>query len=147
MSHTHLIWQAPEVFSFIKKEFPQVFTNGQIYEITALEPDCLTLGLRAGENQLRPGGTVSGPAQMEMADLAVYCLLLAHYGDAARLSVTTSLTCSFLRKPEAGKLVCDVKMLKHGRTLSIASAAIHQGNTERLVASMELTYFTGNILA
>lgn len=145
MSNTKLVWQAPQVFSFIKDEFPQVFSGGQQYAITALEPNKLSMSLTAGENQLRPGGTVSGPAQMEMADFAVYCLLLAHHAQDARLSVTTNLTCSFLRKPESGHLYCDVKMLKHGRTLSVASATLHQGDETRPVASMELTYYTGNI--
>lgn len=147
MSQSHLVWQAAEVFAFIEREFPQVFAAGQKYEITALAPGSLSMVLQVGDNQLRPGGTISGPAQMEMADFAVYCLLLAHHGKAARLSVTTNLTCNFLRKPEPGLLHCQVEILKYGRTLSVASARLHQNDETRPVASVELTYFTGNIHA
>lgn len=146
MSQTELKWNDEEVFSFLREEFPQVFEGGKSFSILSLEPDRLELAFTAGPGQLRPGGTVSGPAQMELADLAVYFLLLAHHGKAARLCVTTSLNCSFLRKPEAGELVCEVQMIKHGRTLSIADVNI-KALDGRILAHLELTYYTGNLVA
>ncbi len=139
-----LEWTAKQVMTFLKAEFPQAFEGGKQYEVVELSPDHLVLVLKAGQGQLRPGGTVSGPAQMELADLAVYFLLLAHHGEQARLCVTTNLTCSFLRKPRAGELVCDVRLIKHGRTLAVADVRInsHEG---LMLSHLELTYFTGNL--
>ncbi len=146
MSRTQLEWNENQVFEFLTKEFPQIFESGRNYGIINLEPDHLVLAFTAGRGQMRPGGTVSGPAQMELADLAVYFLLLAHHGEAARLCVTTSLHCSFLRKPQAGELVCEVKLIKHGRTLTVADVNISSASGATL-AHLELTYYTGNLSA
>jgi len=144
MSRTQLEWNEKQVFAFLTEEFPQIFLGGRNYDITSLEPDHLVVAFTAGQGQMRPGGSVSGPAQMELADLAVYFLLLAHYGAAAKLCVTTSLHCSFLRKPEVGELVCEVKLIKHGRTLSVADVTISSASGATL-AHLELTYYTGNL--
>jgi len=144
MSRNKLQWDASQVMDFLQKEFPQAFANGQKYDVKMLGVDSLVMALTAGENQLRPGGTVSGPAQMELADFAVYFLLLAHHGEAAKLSVTTNLTCSFLRKPKHGPLSCHVQLLKHGRTLAVGDVQVRSlgGDT---VSHLELTYYIGNI--
>jgi uncharacterized protein (TIGR00369 family) len=144
VTEMQLLWNAGQVFDYLDEFFPQVTKVGQKYEITVLEPDYLEMRLTAGQDQLRPGGSVSGPAQMEMADLAVYFLLLAHHGSAAKLAVTTNLNCSFLRKPPPGDLVCKIAMIKHGRTLSVATAQIVDDN-KKIAANMELTYYTGCI--
>ena len=144
MSRSQLEWNGKEVFAFLEEEFPQVFTDGKVYKVANLEPDRLTLNCSAGQGQLRPGGTVSGPVQMELADFAVYFLLLAHHGKAARLCVTTNLTCSFLRKPQAGELVCEVELIKHGRTLTVADVRIKSAG-QAIVAHLELTYYTGGL--
>ena len=60
--------------------------------------------LSANELHLRPGGTVSGPSMMALADLAAYVVILAHIGPEA-LAVTTNLNINFLRKPEPGDLI------------------------------------------
>ena len=144
MSRSKLKWDENQVFAFLRQEFPQVFESGKSYLISELSPDRLGLVFTAGKGQLRPGGTVSGPAQMELADLAVYFLLLAHHGEAARLCVTTSLNCSFLRKPRAGELNCQVRLIKHGRTLTVADVYINSRDGEAL-SHLELTYYTGNL--
>jgi len=142
MSRTRLEWGKEQIFAFLHEEFPQAFNGDKTYEITNLAAGQLGLEFLAGKQQLRPGGTVSGPAQLELADFAVYFLLLAHHGADARLCVTTNLTCSFLRKPQPGKLVCEVELIKHGRTLAVADVAIRAENGD-MVSHLELTYYTG----
>ncbi len=144
MSRAQLEWGENEVFTFLNEEFPQAFLGDKQYSVITLEPEKLVLNFATGEGQLRPGGTVSGPAQMELADFAVYFLLLAHHGTTARLCVTTSLTCSFLRKPKVGNLVCEVELLKHGRTLAVADVSI-KASTGETVSHLELTYYTGGV--
>jgi len=144
MSRSALNWNEGEVFGFLRAEFPQAFQGNKSYSVETLAIDHLALQFEAGEGQLRPGGTVSGPAQMELADFAVYFLLLAHHGKAARLCVTTNLTCSFLRKPMAGKLSCEVKIIKHGRTLAVADVYI-RGQDGKAVSHLELTYYVGGL--
>jgi len=142
MSRTQLEWGFEQVFAFLNEEFPQAFSGGKKYAVEKLETGHLSLEFLAGKDQLRPGGTVSGPAQLELADFAVYFLLLAHHGSNARLCVTTNLTCSFLRKPQPGRLVCEVELIKHGRTLAVADVAIKAANGD-IVSHLELTYYTG----
>lgn len=145
MSNVQLEWNEKQIFAFLQDEFPQAFYGGKTYSVTDLAPQSLKLDFLAGEGQLRPGGTVSGPAQMELADFAVYFLLLAHHGDKARLCVTTSLTCNFIRKPQAGKLVCETELIKHGRTLAVADVRI-KGADGQSVSQLGLTYYTGAVV-
>lgn len=144
MSRSSLEWDEKQIFDFLNVEFPQIFEGGKTYKVDSLEPDFLVLNFTTGPGQLRPGGTVSGPTQMELADFAVYFLLLAHHGKAARLCVTTGLNCSFLRKPQAGELVCEVRFIKHGRTLTVADVNI-KSDEGLILSHLELTYYTGNL--
>ena len=144
-SKNGLVWGVEEVFDFLVVEFPQINAMKDSLEITRLEFGRLRVIKKIDHRHLRPGGTVSGPAQMELADLAVYFLLLAQHGKSARLAVTTNLTCSFLNKPGEGDLVCDVEMLKNGKTLSVADVRI--STTKRVHCShLEVTYYTGCVV-
>src|SRR3546814_1468890 len=57
--------------------------------------------LPAGDAHVRPGGTLSGPAQMALADFAMYAALLGALGEVP-LAVTTSLNINFLQRPRPG---------------------------------------------
>ena len=50
------------------------------------------------EEHLRPGGTISGPTMMELADFAMYVAVFSAVGPQP-LAVTTNLNINFLRKP------------------------------------------------
>jgi len=138
-----LQWTAQDVFTFLEREFPNALHRGLNYEVISLEPEALDLRAHADERHLRPGGTISGPTMMELVDCAIYVLLLAHHKEEARLAVTTNLAISFLRKPQPGPLVAKVRLIKHGRTLSVARTDIVSEADGRLVASSEATYFMG----
>jgi acyl-coenzyme A thioesterase PaaI-like protein len=64
---------------------------------------------------LRPGGTVSGPALMGLADVAMWAALLGATGGRDE-SLTTQLAISFLRRIGPGAAVlAEARVLKHGR--------------------------------
>ncbi len=138
-----LKWTGEEVFAFLEREFPTALGRGMDYEIVSLQPEALDIRLRVDDSHLRPGGTISGPTMMELVDCAIYVLLLAHHQEEARLAVTTNLAISFLRKPKPGPLLAKVRLIKHGRTLSVARTDIVSEADGRLVASSEATYFMG----
>lgn len=138
-----LKWTGEEVFAFLEREFPTALGRGMDYEIVLLQPEALDIRLRVDDSHLRPGGTISGPTMMELVDCAIYVLLLAHHQEEARLAVTTNLAISFLRKPKPGPLLAKVRLIKHGRTLSVARTDIVSEADGRLVASSEATYFMG----
>ncbi len=137
-----LKWSGDEIFSFLRREFSQAFLDGDEYSLDRLEPGRATVRLSVTDRNLRPGGTVSGPAMMKLVDFAVYALLLAHHGREARLAVTSNLSISFLRKPSLGDVSCEVELVKHGRTLTVADCRLRSSDG-RLVAHAEATYYMG----
>ena len=143
MERASLRWTAEEVTSFLRVEFPQAFQEGCDYPIRSLEPGRIILAMTSDERHVRPGGTVSGPAMVGLVDYAMYALLLAHHGPAARLSATTGMQISFLRRPAPGTMICTLELLKHGRTLSVGDARIRVEGSDEIVAHAELTYFMG----
>jgi uncharacterized protein (TIGR00369 family) len=135
-----LTWNQDEVLAWLEHEFPQEFYGGR-YGIAAVEPGRIEVTLETGDGELRPGGTVSGPALMALMDCAAYALLIARHGEAGRLMVTTGMAMSFLRKAEPGRLSCEITFLKEGRTLSVVDARVWAGDDRtRLIAHGEFTY-------
>ncbi len=68
-----------ELEKFLHVEFPQVFSGGDISIESADGISCL-LRQRYSERMLRPGGTVSGPTLMALADFAMFVVLLSAIG-------------------------------------------------------------------
>lgn len=87
----------------------------------------------------RPGGTISGPAIMALADYAMYVAVLGAIGNEP-LAVTTSLNINFLRKPSDADLLCDAKLLKLGRRLVIGDMAVHAEGDDDICAHVTATY-------
>src|SRR3954447_17824156 len=75
-----------ELEAFLRAELPYMFRHGSF----AVEhADGQTCRIRQGfhESMLRPGGTISGPTLMALADCAMYVVLLSAIGPVA-LAVT-----------------------------------------------------------
>ena len=88
----------------------------------------------------RPGGTVSGPSLMALADSAAWLSVLAQIGPVA-LAVTTSLHIDFLRKPELVDVLAQGTLLKLGRRLAVTDVALwSDGRPGELVAKAQVTY-------
>ena len=75
-----------ELESFLLAEFPQAFKAGDISIESADGATCL-LRQRYSDQMLRPGGTISGPTLMALADCAMYVVLLSAIGPVS-LAVT-----------------------------------------------------------
>jgi uncharacterized protein (TIGR00369 family) len=127
---------AAEVTQFLKREFPQI--DPMDLRIEALEPGFARTRVPSHERHLRPGGTISGPTMMALADASAYVLLLGMLGPVA-LAVTTSLTINFLRRPEPADLVAETTLLKLGRRLAVIEARLYAGGREP-VAHVTATY-------
>src|ERR1700688_1144471 len=98
-----------EIAQFLASAFPQ---RGFVFE--AVVNASATLSYPVGVDDLRPGGTVSGPVLMGVADVALYVAILGEIG-IVPLAVTTSLTINFLSKPSPDRRVVGVcKLLKVG---------------------------------
>ena len=120
---------------FLKAEFPQ---NRTI--ILAVGDMAATVKIEVGYADLRPGGTVSGPTMMAVADVALYVAILGEIG-IVPLAVTTSLSFNFLRKPKANcDLVAVCKLLKLGRSLAIGEVSLFSEGDDQPVAHAVGTY-------
>ena len=87
----------------------------------------------------RPGGTVSGPALMSLADAAAWLAVLAQIGPVV-LAVSTSLHIDFLRKPELVDVLAEGRLIKLGKTLAVIDVSLHSEGRDELVAKAQVTY-------
>ena len=92
-------------------------------------------------SQLRPGGTLSGPTMMSLADAAAWLVTLSRIGPVA-LAVTSSLTISFLAKPQPADLLADARLLRLGRRQSVSEVRLWSDGSDptALVAHATVTY-------
>ena len=88
---------------------------------------------------LRPGGTVSGPTQMAVADHAAYAVIFTHHGVTA-MALTTNLNIDFLRAPKGNVMVIDAKTIKMGRTLAVISVEMTMKGSPKLTSRATVTY-------
>ena len=121
--------------AFLAKEFPQ---NG--CEVETIGDGISTLSQAIGFEHLRPGGTVSGPTMMAIADCAAYVAILGKYGKVA-LAVTTSLNINFLKKPAADRdILAHCTLLKAGKRLVVCEVSLFSRGGDDLVAHVTATY-------
>ncbi|WP_374730327.1 PaaI family thioesterase [Salinarimonas sp.] len=128
-----------EVEAFLEREFPEIYLDGRIWHVEAVGPMTARMRLDFHPRHIRPGGTLSGPSMMTLADLALYVAVLANVGPVA-LAVTTSLTFNFLRKPPQSALVADTRLLKLGRRLAVGEVTIHSDTRPEPVCHATGTY-------
>ncbi|MEH6824992.1 MAG: PaaI family thioesterase [Motiliproteus sp.] len=124
-----------QMINFLETEFPQ---NQCLVE--AVGGQSATIRHRIGVNELRPGGTVSGPVMMTVADVALYVAILGEIGLVA-LAVTTNLNINFLRKPAADRDIIGVcTLIKLGRSLAVGEVTLYSEGSEDPVAHAVGTY-------
>ena len=124
-----------EIATFMAAEFPQ---SKCIVE--AVGDGRATVSHKVGSDELRPGGTVSGPVLMGVADVALYVAILGEIG-IVPLAVTTSLTVNFLRKPSAeARILGECKLIKVGRLLAVGEVSLYSEGSSEPVAHVVGTY-------
>ncbi len=124
-----------EIIRFIATEFPQ---STAIIEQAG--GGTATVKHRVSHADLRPGGTVSGPVMMGLADVALYVAIFGAIG-IVPLAVTTSLSINFLRKPAADRDVVAVcRLLKVGKSLVVGEVSLYSEGLADPVAHAVATY-------
>ncbi len=124
---------------FLRTEFPQVFNGTSGLSIEDIWHGGARVRQAFQETFVRPGGTISGPTMMALADFAMYVAVLAAIGPVP-LAVTTHLSINFLRRPAAAELVAEAKLMKLGKRLAVGEVAIRSGSAAELVAHATSTY-------
>lgn len=125
-----------ELADFVGEVFPE---RAGFFRILSTGPMTATVLRPVRPEDLRPGGTVSGPTMFEAADCAFYYAVLAMIGREA-LTVTTSLTINFLTKPPVADLRAEARILKLGRLLATGDVTVYSVGMEQPVAHCVVTY-------
>lgn len=124
-----------EITDFLQQEFPQ-----NTCEIVSIADGETVMVQQVDNRHLRPGGTVSGPTMMAVADMALYVAILAEIG-IVPLAVTTSLNINFLRRPRAGAAIeARCRLLKLGKRLAVGEVGIYSCGDDDPVAHATGTY-------
>ncbi len=132
------VMTAEAVSAFWDEHFPQIQKARDI-EIVSVSPGAAVLRLTPGDHHLRPGGTVSGPTLVTLADVTAYAALLAHVGPEPMI-VTANLSVNFLRRAPLKSLIATCRILKLGRKLAVVEVGIAAEGSDELIAHATATY-------
>jgi uncharacterized protein (TIGR00369 family) len=133
----------PELEKYLHKEFPQAFQIGGDISIAHADGETCRLRQRYSEAMLRPGGTISGPTLMALADCAMYVVLLSAIGPVG-LAVTTNLNINFLRRGAPGDVFAEARLLKLGKRLAVGEVTLSSGESVDPIAHVTATYSIPN---
>jgi acyl-coenzyme A thioesterase PaaI-like protein len=133
--------QETSLADFLRKEFPQTQCI-----IEDLGKESSIIRHPVSFNELRPGGTVSGPVMMELADVAIYVAILNEIGLKPDV-FTTSFSINFLRKPPPKcDIIAKCSLIKLGRTLAVGEVSLYSEGEENPVAHAVATYSLKKVL-
>lgn len=126
-----------QIQHFLEQEFPQSLRYCALIDV---QSKYAKVSYRVDENELRPGGTVSGPTIMTIADFALYVAILAEIGIVA-LAVTSNINIHFLRKPDGSRnLLAEARLMKVGRILVVGEVWVYSEGHDDPVAHVTGSY-------
>lgn len=126
-----------EFNQLLAEEMPFALDAG--LRLDVMEHGAVSMVLPYDGNMLRPGGTISGPSMMMLADATMYAVVLSMIGRVA-LAVTTNFNINFLRKPAPGDISAEGKIIKLGKRLAVIQVTLFSINDEDPVAHATGTY-------
>jgi uncharacterized protein (TIGR00369 family) len=127
-----------EVFDhIIKTELPWAEEIGMSCD--TIKKGRAILRLPFNDKMLRPGGTVSGPTMMALADACMYAVVLSAIGPV-KLAVTTNFNINFMHRPAPADLMCEGKILKLGKRLCVMDVTLYSEGHDDPVAHATGTY-------
>lgn len=133
----NVVLTAKQLVEFFVEAFPEQSTSAHIFE--ELRPGFVRVKQLAETAMLRPGGIISGPTQMALADRAAYAVILAHIG-IVPMAVTSNLNMSFLRGVRAEDFYADASLIKLGRRLATVDVRLWQDDPAIVLAQSTVTY-------
>jgi acyl-coenzyme A thioesterase PaaI-like protein len=127
---------AAEIAAFLDEVFPGAMDH---FVIEDVRPMGARVRMLFNEFRLRPGGTISGPSLMTLADTGLWVALLAMIGREP-LSVTSHLDIDFLRKPGPADVVAQTSLLKVGKRLAVGDVLMYSAGERVPCARASVTY-------
>lgn len=106
-------------------------------QLQSIEAGKVVMNLPYHARSVRPGGSISGPHMMMLADATMYAVVLSMAGKV-KLAVTTNFNINFLRKPSETDLTAEGKIIKLGKRLAVLEVSIF--SKDDIVAHATGTY-------
>jgi uncharacterized protein (TIGR00369 family) len=126
-----------EVNAFYASSFPGAGDGGQ--ETVELRKGYALMRHDVGDKSLRPGGFISGPAQMSIVDSAAYAVIFTELG-ITPMAVTSNLNINFLRPCIGDALLAEARMIKLGRSLAVIEVEVRAEGAEKSSAHAVVNY-------
>ena len=125
--------------AFLRAEFPQAFHDGSGLSLERVDYGDCRVRLAYSDRYIRPGGTISGPTMMMLADFALYVAILSAIGPVA-LAVTTNFSINFLRRPDQRDILADARIMKLGKRLAVMEVTLYSDEGDEPIAHVTSTY-------
>lgn len=126
-----------DITAIILQGVPAASDTG--FQVESVRAEGVLCRSRFDARQLRPGGTLSGPTMMSLADAAMYAAVLARLG-RLEMAVTQNLNINFLRRPTPADLLAEASILKMGRRTVVLDVKIYSEGSPDVVAHATGTY-------
>ncbi len=108
--------------------------------VDRLDADCALARVPFQAKLVRPGGTLSGPTLMALADAAMYAVVLGRLG-RVEMAVTSSLNINFLARPSLTDLLAEATILRLSKRQAVCEVLLYSaGARDNLVAHVTGTY-------
>jgi len=127
---------AAGVTAFIESVWPGAL---DVVDVVEVGERTARVRLRYQDRMLRPGGTVSGPSLMALADTAMWVAVLGMVGPVA-MTVTTHLDIDFFRFVGPHDVVADARLLKLGSRLAVGDVLMTADGSTEPCARASVTY-------
>lgn len=113
--------------------------RGRQNQVILMEEGRAILRLEADETHLRPGGYISGPTQMSLADSAAYMAIMTLTG-LEPMTVTSNLNINFLRPCIGPVVLADGRIMKIGQALAVIEVDIRIEGADKPSSHAIVTY-------
>ncbi len=130
---------AEKIIELLHEVFPQLVYPGCGLTIERVDYGDVRVRRAFDPGSLRPGGTISGPTMMQLADFSMYVAVFSAVGWQPG-AVTSNLSISFLRKPAPADLIADARLLRVGRRSAYGEVTIRSEGADEPVAHATSTY-------
>lgn len=129
---------APEITSIIRSGLPQAESQGLAVERIDEQGRVWCRQPFMAEH-IRPGGTLSGPTMMGLADAAMYAAVMARLG-RVEMAVTQNLNINFLSRPAPADLLAAAEVIKMGRRSVVLEVRLYSEGSSEPVAHVTGIY-------
>lgn len=128
---------AADIQHIIHEGVPASVDSG--LRIEEVSDEHITARLPFNPRMVRPGGTVSGPTMMTLADAAMYAAILARLG-RVEMAVTSNFNINFLSRPRPADLLARARVLRLGSRLAFLEVELYSEGSDEMVAHATGSY-------